>query len=95
MQGGEVSVHDKDSRSQVLSQLAATEASFDFSIENNFIHINYSNLSEVTISFFGTFLSFSFSVLSCSYYLFLFPYPFPFPFLFSRSFFPFPFLVFS
>jgi len=53
MNGGEVKVHDKDSRSQVLSQLAATEASFDFTIEGNFIHITYSNLSEVTISFFG------------------------------------------
>mgnify|MGYP001138150418 FL=1 len=57
MNGGEVKVHDKDSRSQVLSQLAATEASLDFTIEGNFIHITYSNLSEVTISFFGnTFL---------------------------------------
>jgi len=88
-----VSVHDKDSRSQVLSQLAATEASFDFSIENNFIHINYSNLSEVTISFFGKSLSFSFSVLSLfsrSYYLSLSVLFSLFSFLF-----PFPFLLFS
>ena len=49
-------MHDKDSRSQVMSQLAATEASFDFTIEGKFIHITYSNLSEVTISFFGSFL---------------------------------------
>jgi len=52
MKGGEVKVGDKESRSQVLSQLAATEASFDFTIEGKFIHITYSNLSEVTISFF-------------------------------------------
>ena len=53
MKGGEVKVHDKNSRSQVLSQLAATEASFDFTIEGKYIHITYSNLTEVTISFFG------------------------------------------
>jgi len=52
MKGGEVKVHDKDSRSQVLSQLAATEPSFDFTIEGKNIHITFSNLSEVTISFF-------------------------------------------
>jgi len=52
MKGGEVKVQDKDSRSQVLSQLAASEPSFDFTIEGNFIHITYTNLAEVTISFF-------------------------------------------
>jgi len=52
MKGGEVKVHDKESRSQMMSHLAATEASFDFTIEGKSIHLTYSNLSEVTISFF-------------------------------------------
>ena len=53
MEGGEVKLLDKDSRSQRLSQMAAAESTFDFVIEANFIHINYTNLSDVTIAFFG------------------------------------------
>lgn len=56
-----VSIIDETNRESKQSQLAATEPSFDFSVENKQISISYHNLEEVTISYFIMDIEFMFS----------------------------------
>ncbi len=52
VQGRNVDPIDRDSRDQQQGQLAATEPSFDFSVESQKIQINFQHLKQVKINFF-------------------------------------------
>ena len=50
--GQETKVVDKESRTEVQTKLAATEASFDFQVEAKKVTLNYQNLKQVQVNYY-------------------------------------------
>ncbi len=50
--GGDVELADPDDRNQQQTKLAATDASFDFRVENQTVEVDYQNLKEVRVNFY-------------------------------------------
>ncbi|WP_166831361.1 hypothetical protein [Thalassoroseus pseudoceratinae] len=50
--GGDVQLADPKDRNQQQTKLAATDASFDFRVENETVEVDYQNLKEVQVNFY-------------------------------------------
>ncbi len=61
IEGSAVVVEDPEDREQKQDQLAATEPSFDFKVENKEVEVAFRNLSEVTVNYYRMDLEFLFS----------------------------------